>query len=98
VIVFDTEALDDPDRIFEFVAERDPGAALDHIEKIRSAVALLDAHPEIGRFAARGSTLRELIISHGKTGYVALYEHSPAEGLIRVMAIRHQREAGYRGG
>ena len=98
MIVFDTEALDDPDRIFGFVAEQDPSAALDHIDKIRSAVSLLDTHPEIGRFAARRSSLRELIISQGKTGYVALYEYSPAEGLIRVVAIRRQREAGYRGG
>jgi plasmid stabilization system protein ParE len=98
VNVFDIGALDDLDRIFEFVAEQDPAAALDHIEKIRSAVLVLDTHPEIGRFAARGSSLRELIISHSKTGYVALYEYSPAEGLIRVAAIRHQREAGYRGG
>ncbi len=97
MIVFDAEALDDLERIFEFVAEQNPAAALDHIEKIRGAVSLLDVHPEIGRFAMRGSSLRELIISHGKTGYVALYEYSPAEGLIRVVAVRHQREAGYRG-
>ncbi|HUG78141.1 MAG TPA: hypothetical protein VML57_11705 [Burkholderiales bacterium] len=42
--------------------------------------------------------MRELIISHGKTGYVALYEYSPLAKLIRVAAIRHQQEAGYRGG
>jgi addiction module RelE/StbE family toxin len=96
VIVFDTEALDDLERIFEFNAQADPGMALDHIEVIRSAVAVLDAHPEMGRLVRRGSTLRELVISRGKTGYIALYEFSPVEKLIRVVAIRHQREAGYR--
>jgi hypothetical protein len=45
-----------------------------------------------------GSTLRELVISYGKSGYVALYEYSAGEGLLRVAAIRHQREAGYRPG
>jgi hypothetical protein len=40
--------------------------------------------------------LRELVISHGESGYIALYEHAPAEDLVRVVAIRHQREAGYR--
>jgi hypothetical protein len=39
----------------------------------------------------------ELIISHGKSGYLALYEYSAGEGLIRVVAVRHQREAGFRG-
>lgn len=97
MIVFDTEALDDLERIFEFNFERDPATALGHIDKVRSAVLILDAHPEIGRPLGRGSTLRELVISHGKTGYIALYEYSPVEKLVRIVAIRHQREAGYRG-
>jgi addiction module RelE/StbE family toxin len=97
VIVFDVEALDDLERIFEFNFERDPATALEHIEKVHSAVVILDHHPEIGRPLGRGSTLRELVISHGRTGYVALYEYSPVEKLVRVVAVRHQREAGYRG-
>jgi plasmid stabilization system protein ParE len=97
VIVFAEEALADLERIFEFNFERDPGTALDHIEKIRSAALLLDAHPEIGR-SVPGSVLRELVISYGMSGYIALYQHAPAEGLIRIAAIRHQREAGYRPG
>lgn len=96
MIVFATGALDDLERIFEFNAQRDPAMALDHVEVVRSAVAMLDAHPEIGQPAGRGSTLRELVISRGKTGYIALYEYSPIEKLVRVVAIRHQREVGYR--
>lgn len=98
MIVFAQEALADLERIFEFNFERDPATALDHIGKIRSAVLVLEEHPEIGRPIGGGSRLRELVISHGKSGYVALYEHSSVEGLVRVAAIRHQREAGYRGG
>jgi plasmid stabilization system protein ParE len=95
VIVFAGEALADLERIFEFNFARDPATALDHIGKVRSAVLVLQAHPEIGRPVA-GSTLRELVISYGKSGYVALYEYSAGEGLLRVAAVRHQREAGYR--
>ena len=97
MIVFDVEALDDLERIFEFNFERDPATALDHIDQIQSAVLILNAHPEIGRPAGHGSPLRELIISHGKTGYIALYEYSPGERLVRILAVRHQREAGYQG-
>ena len=97
MIIFAEEALADLERIFEFTFERDPATALEHIGKIRSAVTVLDEHPEIGRTAGRGSVLRELVISHGKSGYVALYEYSPAESLVRVVGVRHQREAGYRG-
>jgi len=97
VIVFAGEALADLERIFELNFARDPATALDHIEKVRSAVLVLETHPEIGR-PVPGSTLRELVISYGKSGYVALYEYSAGEHLLRVAAIRHQREAGYRPG
>ncbi len=78
MIVFADEALADLERIFEFNFDRDPASAGEHLEKVSSAVLLLEEHPEIGR-PVSGSTLRELIISHGHTGYVALYEHSPGE-------------------
>jgi plasmid stabilization system protein ParE len=97
VIVFDEGALGDLERIFEFNFQRDPPTALDHIRRIREAVLMLEGHPEIGRIRERGSALRELVISHGHSGYIALYEYSEAEKLIRVLAIRHQREAGYHG-
>ncbi|MBE0625548.1 MAG: type II toxin-antitoxin system RelE/ParE family toxin [Burkholderiales bacterium] len=97
MIVFAEEALDDLEQIFEFNYKRDPATALAHIEAVRSAVLILDAHPRIGRPTGVGSALRELVISHGESGYIALYEHAPAEGLVRIVAIRHQREAGYRG-
>ena len=86
----------DLERILEFNLQRDPATALEHLDKIRSAVLILEQHPEVGRRVARGSRLRELVISHGHSGYVALYEDSPSEGLIRIAAVRHQREAGYR--
>lgn len=98
MIVFDEQAQADLERIFEFNFERDLASALQHIERIMEAVLILDRHPEIGRRAAGAPPLRELVISHGSTGYIALYYHSRAEGIVRVVAVRHQREAGYRGG
>jgi hypothetical protein len=44
------------------------------------------------------SGLRELVISRGKTGYVALYDYIAATGTIIVFAVRHQREVGYEEG
>lgn len=96
MIVFAEEALADLERIFDFNFARDANDALEHIARIRTAVMILEEHPEIGRLTEPGSGLRELVISHGKSGYVALYEYSVAEDLIRIAAIRHQREAGYR--
>ncbi len=39
--------------------------------------------------------LRELVISFGQTGYVALYRFLPSRQEVRVLAIRHQRELDY---
>lgn len=96
MINFAEEALIDLERIFEFNVERNASTALDHILRIRSAVMILEEHPEIGRRIDSRSPLRELVISHGKSGYVALYEYSRVEGAIRIVAVRHQGEAGYR--
>jgi plasmid stabilization system protein ParE len=93
VIIFNRGALDDLERIFDYNFARNPETARAHLDRIRHAVLILDAHPHIGR-RMKKSTLRELVISHGSSGYVALYKPSP--GLIRIVAVRHQREAGYR--
>ena len=98
MIIFSEEALADLEKIFEFNSERDPVAALDHIDKIQSAVTVLEVHPEIGRRVSAGSPLRELVIARGQAGYVALYEYSPAANRIRILAVRHQREAGHQDG
>ena len=96
MIVFDEEAFADLEQIFEFNYERDPATALAHVDAVRSAVLILEAHPRIGRPTGAGFALTELVISHGESGYIALYEHAPAEDIVRIVAIRHQREAGYR--
>ena len=39
--------------------------------------------------------LRELVISFGDTGYIALYRFVVQQDTVRVLALRHQREIGY---
>ena len=55
--------------------------------------ALMKRHPLIGKIVEHG--LRELVISRGRTGYVALYSFEETQETVLVLAIRHQREAGY---
>lgn len=95
MIIFSDGALADLEKIFVFNAERDIAIALDHIEKIESAVSMLETHPEIGRRISTVSPLRELVISRGRSGYIALYEYSPNDNLIRILGVRHQHELGY---
>jgi plasmid stabilization system protein ParE len=93
-IAFTTEALADLDRIFDFLAEEDPGAGLAAVYAIRGAIAIQADHPLIGRQMA--GSYRELVISRGKTGYLAMYIYRPERAEVRVLGIRHQRELDYR--
>lgn len=90
---FSRRALIDLDRIFDFLAVGDPAAAQRAGESIIGATAVLKDHPMIGR--AVFGNVRELVVSHGRNGYVALYRYLPRADRIDVLAIRHQREAGY---
>jgi len=92
-VVYSKNALETLERAFEFLAEKDPGAAAAAAAAIREAVDALARHPLIGRSIA--GDLRELVISYGRSGYVALYDFSPAQDQVRVLAIRHQRELDY---
>ena len=94
-IVYSKTALDNLEHAYKFLAEQDPRAAMAAVDAVREAVEALANHPLIARIIE--GELRELVISYGRTGYVALYRFLPAENQIRVLAIRHQRELDYPG-
>jgi addiction module RelE/StbE family toxin len=83
----------DLERIFEFHAEADPAHAAHVVALITGAVEILADHPLVGRRVEEG--MRELVISHGRSGFLALYRYREREDMIVILAIRHQREAGY---
>jgi len=86
-------ATADLDRLFESLANQDLKAALAARDLLFDGLEILVRHPLIGRSSEDG--LRELVISRGKSGYVALYQYFEAEDVVLVLAIRHQREAGF---
>jgi len=88
------EVLDDFDRFFDYIAEFDVGDALARIEEILQAVQILATSPLIGR-PVKGEK-RELVIGRGSRGYIALYRYVPEVDTVFVLAIRAQREAGYK--
>ena len=92
-VAYNPQALADLDRLFDFIAVENPIAAGAAGAVILDAIEILERHPLIGR-PVRGG-LRELVISHGRAGYVALYRASAAADRVEILAIRHQREAGY---
>ena len=86
----------DIDRIFNFLFDHAPDSAADRVTAIISAIDILETSPRIGRPTDGGK--RELVISTGASGYVALYQYIPELDTAFVLAIRSQREAGYSGG
>lgn len=83
----------DFERLTDFLLESDPEAAVATTDLIVEAIDLLANHPLAGTYA--DSEVRELVISRGKSGYVALYHYDYVSDVVVVLTIRHQREAGY---
>jgi addiction module RelE/StbE family toxin len=92
-VVYSRRAFSDLERLADFLIKDAPQAAVTAIEVIRDGIEILERHPFIGRPCEEG--LRELLISYGKSGYVALYSYEQRQDVVLVLAIGHQREAGY---
>ena len=93
-LVLSTQAQDDLERLFTFLADKDLAAAQRARKAIEKAYELLEQFPFSCRKAGDSSFLRELIISFGHSGYVALFEIDNAH-TVTVLAVRHQREDDY---
>lgn len=91
-IRFTKAARDDLKRLYSFLVEQDIHAAEQALEAINKAIELLKTFPFTCRKAKADSPfLRELVISFGANGYVALFEIEE-NNIVTILAVRHQRE------
>ena len=91
---FTEKAQSDLNRLYEFLLEFDIRTAERALQAIENGLDFLRKSPFSCRKAADGAhgpLLRELIISFGATGYLALFEIEDAH-TVTVLALRHQRE------
>ena len=90
------EALDDLKRLQALLNEKDATAAARAVDAIETSFQLLDYWPFTCRTAwpRDRPLLRELVISFGNAGYVALFE-SDGPGHVSILDVRHQREEDY---
>jgi plasmid stabilization system protein ParE len=100
-------ARDDLKRLYSFLLEHDVGAAVRALEAIRKATDLLRDFPFTCRKLDDANPfLRELVVSFGGSGYVALFEIEGQQGAgvdladeasryVTILAVRHQREEDY---
>ena len=88
------QVADDFDRILEHLVQYEVAEAAARIDQIIQAINVLESNPLLGRPAR--NDMRELIIGRQSRGYVALYRYVPEVDTVFVLAIRNQREAGYK--
>lgn len=100
-VIFSREADEDLERLFDHILQReltsptgDLGIPARAIEAIAQACQLLAHSPFSCRKVGESTFVRELIISFGGSGYVALFEIHDAQRVI-IGAIRHQHESDY---
>ena len=91
-VAYSAQSLDHIERAFELIRDTGPSATGRAVAAIHSAIAGLEIHPLIGR-RLQGE-LRELVISYGRTGFVALYRFEILRDKVYVLAICRQRELG----
>ncbi|KVO00889.1 type II toxin-antitoxin system RelE/ParE family toxin [Burkholderia ubonensis] len=95
---FTRTASDDLDRLYGFIVERDD-ADVELATRALAAIASGNATLESSPFTCRKvhpsmPFLRELIVTFGASGYVALFEIDDSE-TVTILAVRHQRESDY---
>jgi plasmid stabilization system protein ParE len=88
------EVFDDFDRFFDHLAQFAVDDPPERIGELVEAIQILARSPLIGRPVKGGK--RELVIGQGGRGYVALYTFVPAIDTVFVLAVRSQRESGYK--
>jgi plasmid stabilization system protein ParE len=86
--------FDDIDRVLEQMARFGVEDPRMRIGELMQAIQTLTHSPLIGR-PVRGGR-RELVIGRSSHGYVALYRYVAGIDAVFVLAIRSQRELGYK--
>jgi hypothetical protein len=99
-VEFTQSAEDDLVRLYEFLLDRAEtleqlGVAEEAVKVIRqAALSHLPTTPYSYRKVGARSTLRELIIPFGTTGYILRFDIRSPE-LVLVIGARHQREEDF---
>lgn len=88
------EVLDDIDRFIDHLQQHEAVDVSDRVDEILDAIQILSRSPMIGRPVKNGK--RELVIGKGSRGYVALYRYLAEIETVFILALRAQREAGFK--
>jgi plasmid stabilization system protein ParE len=93
-LIWSPPTLQDVKRLYRFLAGKNLDAAKRAVKAIRKGVKVISSQPGIGRpVNDMEPEYREWLIDFGNSGYVVLYRCGVKNTVI--LAVRHQKEAGY---
>jgi len=92
MILFSPDAVEDVERLRNFLDRENPDAARRALEVIWTAIDRLQEFPDLG--AATGDAdIRQIVVRFGASGYIVRYSALPGESNILITRIWHGREA-----
>ena len=93
-LIWSPPAIYDVQRLYRFLAPKNPEAAKRAVKAIRAGVKILAHQPKAGRpVDEMPLEFREWFIGFGSEGYLARYHFSG--GAVTILSVRHGREASY---
>ncbi len=96
-VILANEAQEDLERLYEFLFRFNSEVAARALRAIEQSYLILERNPHTCRKASQtefSAETRELVITFGSSGYVALFEITDAN-TVTVLAVRHQRESDF---
>lgn len=94
-VTYTPGAIRDLQRLRDFLLTKNPAAANRAADAILQSVKLLGHQPHMGRpVDSMSDEYHDWVIDFGGSGYVVRYRYDSSK-LVSVLAIRHQKEAGF---
>lgn len=93
-LIWSPSALLDVQRLYRFLAPKNPEATKRAVQAIRQGVKVLEQQLGLGRpVEDMDDEFRDWIIDFGDSGYVARYRIDQQS--IAILAVHHQKEVGF---
>lgn len=86
------EALQDIDRLYDFLIEKDPIAAQKAMLAIDEGLLLLEENPLLGLEVESATRYRQLFVPFGRSAYVLRYRVDTERNALVVVRVWHGRE------
>lgn len=93
-VIIEEAVGEDFERILKHLEAHQSAAGEARVAAIIAAIDVLETSPMIGRPVEHGH--RELVIGRASSGYVALYHYELDSDRVIILAVRAQRESGYK--